>query len=324
MQWAEPVHALEEREGQQTHAGGGEGDDRVARDGGPEGGAGEQRQVDERMFDAALSPDEQGQEEQPERERPDRPGVDPVLDEAFDRVDQAEDRHEGQQRPGQVESGSGGVARFGDEEGAGQEQQGHEGQVDQEDRAPGEELQQRATDDRSGDGPSGEGHGPGSDGGGPLPGVGEHHPDQGERGGRQGRPGQSEQGTPDDEEPAGGGEGEQGRGESEQQGAGEQQPTPADPVPEGAHGDQESGQDEAVDVHHPQPLGGGGFEVAGDGGGRDEEHGQVHGDQQCRDEQEEQPDPGTDGRSWGSGGRVHGFYRTYVKIHRQYVRTSKC
>src|SRR6266511_303991 len=81
---------------------------------------------------------------------------------------------------------------------------------------------------------------PHPDGGRALPGIGEHREDQGQRGRRQGRPSDPQQRPAGDQHLGAGGEGRDHRDPAEGGGAEEQQPAAADPVAQGAHGDQEA------------------------------------------------------------------------------------
>ena len=78
---------------------------------------------------------------------------------------------------------------------------------------------------------------------------------------------------------------------AERRRADQQQPAAADPVAERAHGDQQPGQHEAVDVEDPQLLGGAGLQVRADERDREVQHRHVHRDQQQRQHQHGQPDP---------------------------------
>ena len=71
----------------------------------------------------------------------------------------------------------------------------------------------------------------------------------------------------------------------------EQQPTPADPVAERAHRQEQPGEDEPVDVEDPQLLGRRGLQVLGDERHREEEDGHVHRRDEDRQDQHGQPDP---------------------------------
>src|SRR5918993_1081700 len=66
---------------------------------------------------------------------------------------------------------------------------------------------------------------------------------------------------------------------------------PADPVAEGAHGDQRPGGQEPVDVDDPQELAAGGLQIGAELGHGQVEHGQVHGVEQAGQGDHGQPDP---------------------------------
>ncbi len=71
----------------------------------------------------------------------------------------------------------------------------------------------------------------------------------------------------------------------------QQQLLPADAVAEAAHGDQQAGDDEGVDVTDPQQLRPGGLEVfAEEGGGEAEDRG-VDADQQHGEDEDGEREP---------------------------------
>ncbi len=95
---------------------------------------------------------------------------------------------------------------------------------------------------------------PHADGDGSLSGVEEHVSDERERRRRERRTGHAEQGAGRDEH---GGAHRKGRGErdgAEGASADQEKPSPTDPVSQGAHRDEESREQEPVDVGDPQQL----------------------------------------------------------------------
>ena len=106
-----------------------------------------------------------------------------------------------------------------------------------------------------------------------------------------GRPGDAQQRPAGDQLLRAGRQGRQHRHHPEGGGAGQQQPAAADPVPQGAHGDQEPGDHEPVDVGDPQQLRAGWLQLRAERRHRQVQHRQVHGIQQTRQGQHRQPDP---------------------------------
>jgi hypothetical protein len=181
--------------------------------------------------------------------------------------------------------------RLGQDERAEHQQHHHHGDVDQEDRAPVEVLQQHPADDRAHRRPGGEAGGPQRHGEPALGAVGEQGAQQGQRGGHEHRAEEAQQGAGGDE--VGGVGGERGRqGHRTEAGdADQQRAAPADAVAQGAHRDQQARQDERVDVDDPQLLVRGRAERDGDRGQGEPEHGVVDRHQQGGEEQDGQAEP---------------------------------
>ncbi len=190
----------------------------------------------------------------------------------LDRVDDADHADEGEGDAGQVPGARVRVLRLGDQLDADEDEDGHDGQVDEEDRAPPEVLQEEAADDRS-DGRAGGGHGaPDADGEAALARVVEEVADERQGGRHQGRAGDAEEGAGDDHRLGAGRVGVEHGDGAEGGGTDEEQLLAADAVAEAAHGDQESGDDEGVDVADPEQLGAGGLQVLGEEGGGEAQH----------------------------------------------------
>ncbi len=208
----------------------------------------------------------------------------------LDGVHHADHADEGEADADQVPGAGDRVLGLGQQFDADEDQGDHHGEVDEEDRAPPEVLEQGSADDGS-DGRAGRGGGaPDADGEAALPGVVEDVADQREGGRHQGRAGHAEQGPGDDHHLGAGRVGVEDRDGAEGGGSDEEQLLSAYAVAEGAHGHQESGDDEGVDVADPQQLGAGGLEVLTEGGrgeaedrgvDRDQQHGQdEHGERE--------------------------------------------
>jgi hypothetical protein len=161
-------------------------------------------------------------------------------------------------------------------------------------------AQDRAEGDSAGHGPGPEGDGPAA-----LRRVLEEVADEGERGGHQGGSADAEQHAGRDEHLGAGGAAGADRGEAEGGGAEQQQLAAADPVAERAHGDQQAGEGEGVTVEDPELLGGARLELVGDGRDGEVEDGDVHRDQEQRQQQDGEGGPFTAaGESrWGGGVR---------------------
>ena len=136
------------------------------------------------------------------------------------------------------------------------------------------------------------------DGLGALLGVGEHREDQRQRRRCQGRPGDAQQRPSRDQLPGAGRQGGQDRHHPEGGGPGQQQSAAADPVAQGAHGDQEPGDHEPVDVGDPQQLGAAGLQLGAERRHGQVRHRQVHGVQHTGQGEHRQPDPLAPARPW--------------------------
>ncbi len=199
-----------------------------------------------------------------------------LLDRVHD-TDHADQRqHDADQVPGSGMRGP----RLGQQLDPHKDQDRHHGQVDQEDRAPPEVLQQEPADDRAHGRAGGRGGAPDADGETAFARIVEEVADQRERGRHQGGAGYAQQRPRDDQHLGGGGIGVEHGYRAERRGTDQQDPLAADAVAEAAHGDEQTGDDERVDVADPQELCTGGLQVLADVGGRETEHGRVDGHQQ--------------------------------------------
>src|SRR5690606_16487854 len=198
----------------------------------------------------------------------------------LDRVDHGDHADQGQQDAGQVPGAGVRGAGLGEQPGADEDQDGHHGQVDQEDRAPPEVLEQEPAHDRSDGGAGGGGRAPDADGETAFARVVEEVADQREGGRHEGRSGDAEQGPRDDQHLGAGGVGVEHGDGAERGGAHEEDPLASDAVAEAAHGDEQTGDDERVDVPDPEQLAAGGREVLADVGGGEAEDGRVDRHQQ--------------------------------------------
>ncbi len=234
--------------------------------------------------------------EDEQRKQADQAGGQDVAAVAVDRrlldgVDDAHDAHQGQRDAGDVPGAGIGMAGFGDHPDADDDQEGHHRKVDQEDRAPPEVAQQKAAEDRA-DGGTGRGHrAPYADREAALLGVVEEVADQRQGGRHQRRTGHTQQGAGGDHHLRGGGVRTHHRQPAERDGADQQQFLAADAVAEAAHGDQETGDDEGVDVADPQQLGARRLQIlTQERGGQAEDRG-VDADQQDGEDEDGEGEP---------------------------------
>ncbi len=209
----------------------------------------------------------------------------------LDGVDDADHADEGEHDAEQVPGAGGRVLRLGDHLDADDHQDGHDRQVDQEDRTPPEVLQQHPADDRA-DGRARGGHGaPDADGEAAFARVVEEVADEGEGGRHQGGTGDAEQRPGRDHHRGAGRIGVEHGDRAERHGPAEEQLLASDAVAEAAHGDQEAGDDEGVDVADPQQLGAGRPQVLTEERGGQAEDGGVDGDEQHGQDEDGEGDP---------------------------------
>jgi hypothetical protein len=214
-----------------------------------------------------------------------------VCGELLDGVDDPDHADQGEQHAQRVPRSGRRVLRLGDHLDPDHHEHRHDRQVDQEDRAPPEVLQQEPADDGSDGGARRCHRSPDADGEAPLPRVVEEVADQGEGGRHQGGAGDTEQGPRQNHHLGRLGVGVEHGDRTEGGGSAQQQLLAADAVTEAAHGDQEPGDDEGVDVTDPEQLGTGRFEVLAEERGREAQHGGVDGHQQHGEDEYGQRDP---------------------------------
>jgi hypothetical protein len=255
-------------------------DQDVHRHRGAERRGAEQPQVDQGVGDPQLPPGEHHSGGTPCDEREQGGGVDAALGGPLHAVDQGEHRDDRQRRARDVEPARRRVADLGQQPRAHQQQQRHDGQVDQEHRAPPEVLQQHPRDERADHGAGGEGGDPQPDRDRALCRVGEQAAQQRQRGRHQGRTRDPEQCAGEYQQLRGRRERREQARQAERGGPGQQQPPAADPVAEGAHRDERPGDQEAVDVGDPQQLGAARAQRGAQRGRREDEDHEVHRDDQ--------------------------------------------
>ncbi|CAM5235676.1 hypothetical protein STENM327S_03813 [Streptomyces tendae] len=134
----------------------------------------EQGGRDHRRGRGALAVHEQGREQQADGDRDDVADVPPLGGQLLEAVDHGQDRRHRQRDAQQVEAAGGGVPGLREQHRTEDQQQGHRGQVHQEDRAPPEVLHEDAAHHRAERDPGRHHPGPQPDRLRPLGGVGEH------------------------------------------------------------------------------------------------------------------------------------------------------
>lgn len=221
---------------------------------GAEGALPEELEVEQRVGERALAADEGVPDGQTQQYEGDRLKTEAVLGDQFEAVDHGQDGDQRHHRAAEVQPARLLVTVLRQQNGTEYEQDHHDGDADQESRAPPEVVQQESAEQRSEGATHREAGHPHTDGDGALRGVVEHVADQGQRRGHQGRARDTEQCPGHDQHLGAVGERGECRGDAEGGGAGHQQLAPPDPVTEGAHGDEQAGDQESVDVHDPQQL----------------------------------------------------------------------
>ncbi|SQA22366.1 Uncharacterised protein [Streptomyces griseus] len=242
---------------------------------------------------APLPADEEDQQDEPEGRRAQRERIQEprAAAQALHAEDDAEHPRRGGQRAQHVPRAVVAAARLGEQPAAQRQDHGHQRDVDQEDRAPPEVLDQEAADDRPGGGSDRGDRGPHADGERPLPAVGEDLAQDRQRGGHDHRAADTEQGPGRDEDGRGvGGRGERG-GDAEQRVPEQEHPASADPVTQCAEEDEQRGADEGVGVDDPQEGRAAGAQILGDGRNGDVEHGRVECDHQETEAEDHEDDP---------------------------------
>ena len=186
------------------------------------------------------------------------------------------------------------------------EQQRHDGQGHQEDRAPPEVLEEHAPEHRADRASRREAHDPHSDRDRALPRVEEHVEDQRERRRCQRRARDALQRAARDQHLGARRERGEHRDGGERRSADHQQPATTDAVAERPHRDEEAGDHEPVDVDDPEQLRTARLEVRAERRHREVQHRQVHRVEQAREREHAEPDPlAPCCLWWGLGLRLH-------------------
>ena len=214
-----------------------------------------------------------------------------VLGDLLEAVDDRQHRGERKDGAYEVEPTRRRVSVLGQKPRSEHEQQPHHRQRRQEHRAPPETLQQQPADQRADSGSGGEARDPHADREGALGRVVEHVPDQGERRRRKRRPGDPEQRPSGDQHLGARRERREHRGEAERARADQEQAAATDPVTQGAHRDQQAGDQEPVDVDDPEQLSAARLEVLAERGEREVQHREVHGVDRARKGDHREPEP---------------------------------
>ena len=152
-------------------------------------------------------------------------------------------------------------------------------------------VQQNPSDDGADGRTTRERGGPHTDGPAARLGVGKHVGDQRQARRHERRTTDTHQRASSDQDARGGSERGDDRGDAEHRGTQQQDASTADAVADVAHRDEQSCDEEPVDVENPQLLGGAGIEGVGDRRDREVEDGEVHRDQENRKGQHGQSPP---------------------------------
>lgn len=258
-----------------------------------------QREVEHGIREAPLSPHEEGSGPQAEGEA--RGARNEFLRcQALRRVDESQNREKAEDCAEQIDGAPLDRSVLGEQKGCRAEQQGRDGQIDEEDGAPREVLQQEASEEGADRRSCHERAAPDGDRSGALRLVGEEAADQREGRGHQGRGRQSQRAARCDQPPARRCQTRQKRRGSERGGSPEEEAAASDAVPERTGGHEKRSDREAVDVDDPEKLVGGRQEIRRQLGHRQVKHGHVDGDQEGGQGEDGQADPGTSPRrvSW--------------------------
>ncbi len=252
---------------------------------------GEQLQVEQRVRQPDLPPHEYDRKGDAGEERQQRQQVQAVPGDLLEPVD---DRQQGGQRnrdARRIEPAGRRVAVLGQQQRTQDEQQHHRGYAEKQHRSPPETLEHCAADERADDRADGKATDPDSDRGGPLPRVAEQVHDQGQCGRCQRGAGDAEErACRNERRGARGVRGEDRRG-AERRRTAQQEPPAADAVSQRAGGDEQAGDQEAVDIHDPQLLSAGGTEVRGQVWQREQHDEGVERDEKRRQGQHGEANP---------------------------------
>ena len=165
--------------------------------------------------------------------------ADAVLHHLLDPVDHRQYGRQGERGTEQIEASLVGILGLADQQGSGDQQQHHDRNIDQEDRAPVEVFEQQPADDGTDGEAAGEGRSPDADGGAALILIQEHSADQRQRGRCQCGSPDTEHGPGCDEHLRAGRVGGHHGGQAEGDGADQQHPAPPNAVADAAHGDEQ-------------------------------------------------------------------------------------
>ncbi len=268
--------------------------------------------------DSPLVQQERDEQSRTHHARDDHGGRGAVARHRLDRVDQREDAGHREHDAEDVEGIGGRSPVLRDQARAEDEEQDEHRNVDEEDHAPPEVVQQNTADDRAHRASAGERRGPNADRATALAGVREHVGDERQARRQQGRAADAHQGARRDQDAGRGSEGRDDRGDAEEAGAGEQDATTPHAVADVAHRDEQSGDEEPIDVENPQLLGRGRRERVGDRRNGEVQHRDVHRDQEHREGEHGQSQPRSS--VGGTRGRVEPVRRVELGGHHFLLR----
>ena len=303
LERAESAHELKVLGEEEQQPDEGEDGHGVGGHGRGEGAVPEQGDVDQRGGEGALPAQEPPARRQPEGEGGHRGDGETGGENLLDGLHQRDDGHHRQHRRQQVDPSLPGVARLRQQPQPARDHRDHDGNVDEEDAAPREVLQERPTDDRPDGGPGRRARRPDCDGPRPLLPVGKHRTDEGQRRRHDRRAADPQQGPGRDQQLGGGGERRQQRRQPEPDRTDHQEAFAADAVGEVAHHHEQARQGERVDVAYPQDLRRARRQVGGQGGDGQGQHGAVDCQQHDGQGEDAEGSPGTA----GSGARTVGI-----------------
>ena len=239
----------------------------------------------------SLPADEGDPDHHARDDREDRHRRDPILRDLLEPEDHGEDGEERHRDAEQVQPAGIRVLVLGQGARSDDEEESHDRDADQEHRAPPEELQEHAAEDRPDRTACGIGGDPETDRGRALLRVQEHGEDQRERRGGDGCSGDAHDGPARDEHLGARREGREQRRQREPRGAAKEELAPADAVAERAHRDEEARDQETVDVDDPEQLCACRSQLGTDPRDGEVEHRQVHRIDERGQRQHSEADP---------------------------------
>ncbi len=297
LQGGKPEHELKVLRDEDVRAERHEDRERVRDQGDAEGGRPEEAQVDQRIGQRALPSQENDADGDARGNRQRRQPPEAMLGNPLQAVDHEQHARKRQRRAHEVEPPGVGVAELRKEPRPHDEQQHHDGDVQQENGAPVKVLQHDTAEERSDRAADRVAGDPDGDGDRALSLVVKHVANQGQGRGRQRRAGDAEQRAGRDQHAGAVGERGDDRGGPERGRPDHQQLAAADPVSQRAHRDQRPGDQEAVDVDDPQELGGAGLQVGAQSRHGQVQHRQVHRVEDAWQGNHREADPLAAGRS---------------------------